>query len=157
MKSKNLLAEKEAFKTPWLHSALLASPGGTVMRLGSRWCAESMDEILDEAFALTDQIYITEYGSDARVFQWGKLGFEFHDEAQADYLKQLTERIQNYSIQHRREIKGMFCWSDLRRQMEWENGFECRMALIDPIVDANRRLVGWRDTPASSYLAEAYQ
>lgn len=131
--------------------------GGSVMRFGPRWKAEGMDEILDEAFALTDQIYITEYGSDARVYQWGRPGFEFNDAAQADYLKQLTERIENYSTRHRREIKGIFCWSDLRRQMEWENGLECRLATITPVIDKNRRMTGWHPTPASQYLAGVYR
>ena len=127
------------------------------MWFGPRLYAEGMDEILDEAFALTDQIYITEYGADARVHQWSGLDFEFNDAIQADYLKQLTERIQNYSARHRREIKGIFCWSDLRRQMEWENGLECRLATIDPIVDGNRRMIGWNPTPASKYLAKVYK
>ena len=132
-------------------------PGGSVMRFGPRWKAEGIDEILDEAFALTDQIYITEYGSDARVYQSGKPGFEFNDIAQAKYLKQLTERIQNYSTQHQREIKGIFCWSDLRRQMEWENGLDCKLGTIDAVVDRNRRMTGWRATNASHYLAGVYE
>jgi beta-glucosidase/6-phospho-beta-glucosidase/beta-galactosidase len=132
-------------------------PGGTVMRLGPRWKAEAIDEILDEAFALTDQVFITEYGSDARVYQWGKSGFEFNDVAQADYLKKLTERIQNYSARYRREIKGIFCWSDLSRQIEWENGLECRFGTIDRVVDRNRRMIGWNPTPASQYLARVYR
>lgn len=132
-------------------------PGGSIMRFGPRWKAEGMNEILDEAFALTNQIFITEYGSDARVHQSGRVGFEFNDAAQADYLKQLTERIQNYCMRHRREIKGLFCWSDLRGQMEWENGQECRLATITPVVDENRRMTGWHPTPASLYLAEVYK
>jgi len=132
-------------------------PGGSVMRFGPRHRAEGIDEILDEAFALTDQIYITEYGSDARIYQWGRPGFEFNDAAQADYLRQLTERIQNYSARHHREIKGLFCWSDLKQQMEWENGLECRLGTIDPTLDKNRRLTGWNGTPASRYLAEVFR
>ncbi len=131
--------------------------GSAVMRFGPRWRAEAMDEILDEAFALTDQIYITEYGSDANVYQWGGRGFEFNEIAQAHYLRQLTERIQAYSARHRREIKGIFCWSDLVRQLEWENGFECNLGMIDPIVDKNRRMVGWNPIPASIYLAKVYK
>lgn len=131
-------------------------PGGTVMRFGPRWRAEGMDEILDDAFALTDQIYITEYGSDARVQKWGQPGFEFDDAAQANYLQQLTERIRNYSAQTFREIKGIFCWSDLRTQLEWENGFDCKLAIVDPVVDENRRMTGWNPTPSSQYLKEVY-
>lgn len=131
-------------------------PGGTVMRFGPRWKAEKMEEILDDAFALTDQVFITEFGSDAKVQKWGKPGFELDNEAQADYLKQLTERIQDYSIRHRKEIKGIFCWSDLRRQMEWENGFDCKLPLIEPTVDENRRMTGWKPTPGSEYLKEVY-
>jgi beta-glucosidase/6-phospho-beta-glucosidase/beta-galactosidase len=133
-----------------------AEPGGTVMRFGPRWRAEAIDKILDEAFTLTDQIYITEYGSDANVHKWGRPRFELDDEAQANYLRQLTEKIRNYSARTRREIKGLFCWSDLRRQMEWENGHECRLGILDPVVDKNRKMTGWHPTPASQYLADVY-
>ena len=133
-----------------------AEPGGTVMRFGPRWRAEGMDECLDEAFALTDQVFITEYGSDAAVHHWGKPGFEFDDAAQALYLELLTEQIRCYSAKTLREVKGIFCWSDLRRQMEWENGHACRLAIIEPIVDENRQMIDWKPTPASDYLAKAY-
>lgn len=132
-------------------------PGGTVMRFGPRWKAEGMDEILDDAFALTDQIYITEYGADANVQKWGKPRFKPDDNAQANYLQQLTERIRDYSIRTGQEIKGIYCWSDLRRQLEWENGFECRLGLITPSVDKNRQIAGYHGTSASRYLAKAYQ
>ena len=127
------------------------------MRFGPRWKSEGMDEILDEAFALTNQIFITEFGSDARVHRWGESGFTFDDEAQAHYLRELTERIRDYSAQTYREIQGIFCWSDQRIQMEWENGLECRLALINPEVDKNRRMTSWHPTPASQYLKEVYK
>jgi beta-glucosidase/6-phospho-beta-glucosidase/beta-galactosidase len=141
---------------PFFSFGSTCEPGGTVMRFGPRWRAGAMDEILDEAFAVTDEIYITEYGSDARVQKWGKPGFELDDEAQANYLQQLTEKIRDYSERNRREIKGIFCWSDLRRQMEWENGHECRLPIIDPVVDKNRKMTGWNQTPASQFLAGIY-
>ncbi len=87
---------------------------GTVMRFGPRWKAEGMKEILDEAFELTDQVYITEFGSDAMVQKWGETEFKQDDQAQADYLGQLFAQIKKYP----RQIQGLFCWSDLRRQME---------------------------------------
>jgi hypothetical protein len=83
-------------------------------------------------------------------------GFQLHDTAQADYLRQLTEKIRDYSARIRREIKGIFCWSDLRRQLEWENGHECRLAILDPVVDKNRKMTGWKESPASQYLAANY-
>ncbi len=126
------------------------------MRFGPRWKAEAMDEILDDAFALTDQVFITEYGSDAKVHKWGKPGFELDDAAQVNYLRQLTERIRNYSVRTFREIKGIFCWSDLRRQMEWENGFDCKLAIVKPVLNKNRRMINWNETPASQYLASVY-
>ncbi len=141
---------------PFFSFGATCEPGGNIMRFGPRWKAEKMDEILDEAFALTDQVYITEYGSDANIQKWGSPSFAFDDAAQTDYLKQLTERIENYSARTFREIKGIFCWSDLRRQMEWENGLECRLAMLDPIVDDERRMTRWRSTPASQYLAGVY-
>lgn len=148
----------EAIKNlPLFSFGSTCEPGGTVMRFGPRWKAEGMDEILDDAFALTDQVYITEYGSDARVHKWGKPGFEFDDKAQANYLKQLTERIRDYSARTFREIKGIFCWSDLRRQMEWENGHDCRLAIIEPVVNENRWMTGWNPTPASQYLKNVYR
>jgi hypothetical protein len=141
---------------PFFTFGSTAEPGGTVMRFGPRWRAEAIEEILDEAFALTDQIFITEYGSDACVHKWGRPGFELDDGAQSDYLRQLTEKIRDYSARTRKEIKGIFCWSDLRSQMEWENGHECRLAILDPVVDKNRKMTGWKETPASRYLASVY-
>ncbi len=141
---------------PFFSFGSTCEQGGTVMRFGPRWKAEAMDKILDEAFALTNQVYITEYGSDSRIQKWGCGGFEQDDQAQSNYLKQLTERVRDYSARTLREIKGIFCWSDLRRQMEWENGFECKLAIVEPIVDKNRRMTGWIQTPASRYLAEVY-
>lgn len=131
-------------------------PGGTVMRFGPRWKAKEIDAILDKAFALTKDVKITEYGSDARMQQWGDAEITLKDQAQADYLQQLTERIRDYTQRTGRELKGLFCWSDLRRQMEWENGFECKLGMIHPIVDENRRFIGSEGTPASQYLAEAF-
>jgi beta-glucosidase/6-phospho-beta-glucosidase/beta-galactosidase len=132
-------------------------PGGAVMKFGPRWNASGMDECLDEAFALTDQVFITEYGSDASVQKWDEPGFAFNDEAQANYLKQLTERIQSYCAKNFKTIEGIFCWSDLRRQLEWENGHKCRLAVIEPVVDDNRLMTGWMATSASKYLAGLYK
>lgn len=129
---------------------------GRLMRLGPRCSAESVDEFLDEAFALTDEVFVTEYGADAIVCRWGREGFELDDVHQADYLKELTRRLKEYSARTGREIKGIFCWSDLRRQLEWENGLECQLGVMDPIVNENRELVYARATLASRFLAEAY-
>ena len=131
-------------------------PEGTVMRLGARWNAKGIDEALKEAFDLTDQVWVTEFGSDACVQRWGRPGFEVDEEAQAEYLRQLTDRIHNYSIENSKEIKGIFCWTDLSR-FEWNEGHECRMALINPIVDENRKMTGWTETPGSRHLAEFYR
>ncbi len=141
---------------PFLSFGSSCELGGTVMRFGPRWKSSAIDTILDEAFALTDQVYITEYGSDANVQKWGSPGFVQDDAAQAEYLRRLTERIRDYGERTLREIRGVFCWSDLRRQMEWENGFECMLALIEPVVDRNRRMIGWSGTSASRYLADVY-
>jgi hypothetical protein len=127
------------------------------MRFGPRWKAKAIDEILSDAFALTDQVYITEIGSDARVYKWGEPGFVLDDRAQAHYLQKLIKKVRRYSARTFREIKGIFCWSDLRRQMEWENGHECRLAIVDPTVDHHRRMVGWRGTPASRVLAASFR
>lgn len=130
--------------------------GNRLMRLGPRCSSQSMDDFLDEAFALTDQVYVTEYGVDARVCRWESGGFALDDEHQADYLNELTRRIKEYTARTGREIKGIFCWSDLRRQLEWENGMESQLAIIDPIMNKDRKMIGWRGTLASRYLAEAY-
>ncbi len=133
-------------------------PGGTVMRFGPRWKAEGMDEILDDAFDLTDQVYITEYGSDAKVQKWGDPTFTLDDQAQKQYLQLLTERIRDYSLRTFREIKGIFCWSDLRQQMEWENGFDCKLGVIEqkrhPVI---RCLNGWNQTAAAQYIASVFK
>ncbi len=129
---------------------------GRLMRLGPRCSSRGVDEFLDEAFALTDEVYVTEYGADAMVCRWGDDVFVLDDAHQADYLKELTQRIERYCVRTGREIKGIFCWRDLRRQLEWENGLECQLGVIDPIVDENRQLTHWRGTLASTFLAEAY-
>ena len=126
------------------------------MRFGPRWKAEAIDEILDEAYDLTDEVSITEYGSDARVSQWDGEGFELNERAQANNLQQLTERIKNYVLTRGRTLKGIFAWSDLTQQMEWENGQECQLALIHPVRNELRQLVDWISTLGSSYLAQGY-
>jgi len=141
---------------PFFSFGSTCEPGGTVMHFGPRWKADGMEEVLDDAFALTDEVYITEYGSDARVQKWGSPGFEFDDVAQANYLRNLTEKVRDYSARTLRRVKGMFCWSDLRRQMEWENGHACRLATVEPIVNVNRQMTGFQSTPASSYIAVAF-
>lgn len=141
---------------PFFSFGSSCEPGGTVMRFGPRHKAEGMDEILDEAFALTDEVYITEFGSDARVQKWGRPGFELDRQAQADYLQQLIDRIRAYCTRTGREIKGIFCWSDLSPQLEWENGLECHLPLLEATVDPNRRMTGFTETPASRVLKEAY-
>lgn len=127
------------------------------MRFGPRWKSSAMDEILDEAFKISDQIFITEYGSDASIQKNGSNQFVFDDVAQQKYLQELTERIENYCKQNKKQIQGIFCWSDLRRQMEWENGFVCRLALVDAFVDENRKFISWKKTQASQYLASIYE
>jgi beta-glucosidase/6-phospho-beta-glucosidase/beta-galactosidase len=142
---------------PFFSFGSSCEPGGTVMRFGPRWKASGMDECLDEAFALTNNVYITEFGSDAMVHKWGEPGFKPDDAAQANYLQQLTERIRDYILRTGREIKGIFCWSDLRRQMEWENGFECKLAIMDTVVDPiTRQFIRGESTPASRYIAGVY-
>jgi len=138
---------------PFFSFGASCEPGGVVMRFGPRWRASAMDNILNEAFALTNEIYLTEFGSDARVHKWGRPGFEIDNGAQANYLRQLTERIRDYVIATGREIKGLFAWSDLR-QMEWENGFDCQLSMIDQMVDENRQMTGWNGTPSSEYIRE---
>lgn len=141
---------------PFFSFGSTCEPGGTIMRFGPRWKAEAMDQILDEAFDLTDQVYITEYGSDARIQKWGQKEFNLDNEAQANYLQQLTDRIRDYCSKTLREIKGIFCWSDLRRQMEWENGFDCQLGLIDPVVNKHRQIIGWNPTPAANYIKQVF-
>lgn len=141
---------------PFFSFGSTCEPGGTVMRFGPRWRPNAMKEILDEAFTLTNAIYITEFGSDANVHRWGRAGFEFNETAQAIYLQHLTERIRDYSTRTLRTIKGIFCWSDLTRQLEWDLGSEARLGVNHPVLDTNRRMTGWRQTPASRYLAQAY-
>jgi beta-glucosidase/6-phospho-beta-glucosidase/beta-galactosidase len=141
---------------PFFTFGSTCEPGGNVMRFGPRHKASGIDECLDDAFDLTDNVYITEYGSDAMLQKWGAAGFERDDALQAHYLQQLTERIRDYCANTFRQLKGIFAWSDLRRQMEWENGFECELATIETHVDENRRMTGYESTPASNYLKGVY-
>ena len=135
---------------PFFSFGATCKPGEAVMRFGPRWNAQRMDDILDEAFALSDQVFITEYGSDANIWKYGESGFKVDLQAQADYLRLLTERIRG------RPIKGIFNWSDLTRQMEWENGDECQLATIDPVLGSDRRMVAWTGTFASEYIRDVY-
>lgn len=134
-------------------------PGGVIMSFGPRWKAEGIDKALDEAFALTDKVYITEFGSDARVWKWGKEGFEVDDEAQKEYLQQLFERIRLYSERNHRKIYATFCWSDLHVQLEWENGHKCRLGTVTPTFDEKRGriMTGHIQSPAAKYLEEAFR
>jgi len=129
---------------------------GTIMRFGPRWRADAIDEILDEAFKISNDIYISEYGADTRINRWGKDHFELDDQAQAEYLKKLTQRIYKYCFKNLKTIKGIFIWSDLRRQMEWNEGNECKLGLINPIVDKNRKMISWQKTPASDFISSYY-
>ncbi len=141
---------------PFFSFGSSCEPGGTVMRFGPRWHAEGINEALDDAFAITPNVFITEFGSDAMVQRWGQPSFALNNEAQAQYLRALTEQIHQYCLTNLRQIQGLFCWSDLRRQLEWENGFDCQLALIEPTVDNHRRLQSFTQTPAAQYLSEAY-
>ncbi len=145
-----------SFQNSMFTFGTVCEEGGTLMRFGPRWKAEAIDEILDEAYDLTDEVSITEYGSDARVSQWDGEGFELNERAQANNLQQLTERIKNYVLTRGRTLKGIFAWSDLTQQMEWENGQECQLALIHPVRNELRQLVDWISTLGSSYLAQGY-
>ncbi len=141
---------------PFFTFGSTCEPGGTVMRFGPRWNADKIDTILTEAFELTPNVVISEYGSDARVHKWGGKGFVLDQDAQAHYLQQLTERIQNFCVRTGQKLGGLFCWSDLDRQMEWDNGHACRLATVKTQVNANRQMVAWESTPASSYLAGVF-
>lgn len=127
-----------------------------IMRFGPRWKASAIDEILDEAFEISDEVFITEYGSDACIQKNGSSRYVFDDEAQKQYLQKLTERIETYCKQNKKQLQGIFCWSDLRQQMEWENGLFCRLALVNASVDENRKFISWEKTEASQYLASIY-
>lgn len=128
------------------------------MRFGPRWNAEAMNEILDEAYALTDQVFITEFGSDAKIWKWGAPGFRSNDQAQKEYLEKLLREIRKYGEQTGRELKGIFCWSDLRYQMEWENGFDCELGLIKQRVNGKtRQIEGWNQTAGAQYIASVYK
>jgi beta-glucosidase/6-phospho-beta-glucosidase/beta-galactosidase len=141
---------------PFFSFGASCEPGGTVMSFGPRWKAEGMDEVLDEAFALKKEVFITEFGSDARVFHWGAKDFARDNQGQAEYLQKLTERVRDYCARTGSQVQGIFAWSDLTRQQEWENGHDCTLGMIDPIVDENRRMTGYTETPASEYLKNVY-
>lgn len=142
---------------PFFTFGSTCEPGGTVMRFGPRWKAEGIIEALDDAFALTPHVSITEYGSDAQVQHFGQSSFKQDDNAQAQYLQQLTEQIRDYSLRTFRQIEALFCWSDLRQQLEWENGLDCKLGMILPQHDSSRRLTNYTQTSAAKYLAQAYK
>ncbi len=141
---------------PFFSFGSTCKPGGAVMRFGPGWNAEAMDRILDDAFALTDQVCITEFGSDAAVCFKGS---EFHvdEEAQKNYLEQLVNRVRDYCHRTSRSVQSLFNWSDLDEQLEWENGLQCKLGTIQRVVDAARRLVGWKTSPASDYMRGVFQ
>jgi hypothetical protein len=143
---------------PFFTFGSTCEPGGTVMRFGPRWNAAKIDTILTEAIEVAPpcEVFVSEYGSDARVQKWGGKDFVLDQAAQAHYLQQLTERIQNYCLRTGQKLGGLFCWSDLDRQMEWDNGHACRLATVKTRVNADRQMVGWESTPASSYLAGVF-
>jgi beta-glucosidase/6-phospho-beta-glucosidase/beta-galactosidase len=142
---------------PFFTFGSTCEPGGTVMRFGPRWNSKAMKEFLDDAFALTKKVFITETGSDANVWEDGDSDFNQNDAAQAEYLKELIGEIHHYVATTGREIQGIYVWSDLRRQMEWENGKAVLLGVIETIIDEFRRMIGYEDTEASAYLAEVYR
>jgi hypothetical protein len=132
-------------------------PGGTLTRLGTRWRAEALDEYLDEAYAITKNVCITEIGSSRRIQKWGSPRFEDDDEAQAAYLQQLIQRVAGYCEKRERKLLEFYIWSDLRRQMEWDSGLDCVVALIDPEINPiTRQMIGWKSSRASEYVAKVF-
>jgi beta-glucosidase/6-phospho-beta-glucosidase/beta-galactosidase len=131
-------------------------PGNTLMRFGPRWKAEEMDAILDEAFAICPNVYITETGSDAMVWEPNANQFKENDKAQAEYLEKLLARIETYSKTKRR-LQGVFIWSDSRRQMEWENGMTCALGLIRTTLNDRRQIVDYTSTEGALVAAAFFE
>jgi len=131
-------------------------PGGTLMSFGPRQQAKRIQDILEEAFAITDDVSITEFGSDATVWKWGDSQFRQDDASQARFLRELVENVRAFSERTFKRLHAIHCWSDLRGTLEWDRGDGPELPIIEPQVDEDRRLTGWRSTPASRYLASVY-
>lgn len=129
---------------------------GTLTSFGPRWRVSAVDEILEEAAALGKKLVISEYGSDGIVHESGKEGFVCSRKKQAQYLQQLTERIQSYCQRKKVKLKGLFVWSDLIGQMEWDRGRQCSLAMVDPVKNEKREMIGFTPTAASKYIAKAF-
>lgn len=131
-------------------------PGGTFMRFGPAQDAKRIHEILDEAFALGKPVVITEFGSDSTVMPWGSTKFQRDRESQARFLRELFQEIGRYCEAKEKSLSGIFVWSDLSRQLEWENGHECGLGILEQVLDEESRLVSIVLTPAGRVVQEEF-
>lgn len=144
---------------PFFSFGSTCEENGVVMRFGPRCCPDKVFEYLDEAFLLTDQVYVTEFGSDRMVQKWKDTKFHLDEEQQARYLSQLIDEMRRYSMLQKRTLQGIFCWSDLERQLEWENGHECRLGIVRVGVnnEKERKFNRFQMTLSSKILAQKYE
>jgi beta-glucosidase/6-phospho-beta-glucosidase/beta-galactosidase len=142
---------------PLVSCGATCEEGGVLSRFGPRLNPTAIEQILDEAFALTRRVAITEFGSDAQLWHWGDFGFQRDEETQARHLRALLDNIEAYCRRKGVSLEGLFCWSDLIRQLEWELGHQSQLGLIHPEVNAARQMMGWRPTRASQELATTYR
>lgn len=133
-----------------------AEKGEALMSLGCRHRAEAFTEVLDEAFALTDQVFITEYGVDSISWSRKQKYYRNRNNVQKRCLRDLTEVIQSYCQRKQKPLQGLFCWSDVRGQLEWDEGSAVQMGHFIPVIDTDRKLTSWDTTPVSKYMKEVF-
>ena len=129
------------------------------MRFGPGLAPEKVTRILKEAFAIKPglKVGVTEFGCDGMIQRDGWPDFRLDNEAQAKYIQDFTEHAQQYCESTGHKLSELYCWTAQRRQLEWENGADCKLGILEAIVNTARQLIGWGATPASCYLASMYK
>ncbi len=141
---------------PFFSFGASCNPEGHVTSLGP--CGDEPEAIyryLDEAFALTPRVSITEFGHDANIQKWGSAHFAVNRPLQAAYIERFIDAVKRYCTTREVKLDSIFAWSDLSR-LEWERGVdECKLALVEPTLNENRQLIDWTLTTAANYLKDS--
>jgi|GEM_PF-946305 len=152
------------------------SEDSAVMRFGIGFHPNSIREDYEEVFAdalklckpvdwkggdpITKKIAITETGRDASVQKWGEeKGFRSTEISieQGDILqRQGFYEILQVLHEYKDHLQAFLPWTIFRHHIEWENGKEPCLGLIDPIKDEKRNLINWKMSYAAKLISEVY-
>lgn len=127
---------------------------GKVMSFGMRFNPESLEDALEEASELKIPIAITETGSDANVWHWGKPGFKIDDKTQKEYFEKIFSIIARF--RKKMPLKGLFFWTILRGHLEWNRGNNITLGVVNVQKDSNGNILSHELTPAAQYIKRVF-